>query len=144
MVLQVENMPDEEERWGISMSYKGSAIGPQDDGVQDVIPLTPSKLKSSKFSPRSVGKRALSQFFSLTGTGGSSSPLKSTIRSPMKVLANILKRSSTTNTALETQDNDAGSSRSLSDTNSLCSSAMFGASEAEDEDATRLTSEMQA
>ncbi len=147
MALQADNTPDEEERRGISGSYKGSAMGPQDDGDEDVIPLTPSKLNSSNFSPRSLGKRA-SRFFSLTGTGGSSSPLKSTIRSPRKVLASILKRSSTTTTTttttLETQDNDNGSSHSPSETDSPSFSAIFGPSETDDEDETRFTSEMQA
>ncbi len=146
MALQAENTPDEEEREDISGSYKGSGVGPQHDGDQDVIPLTPSKLRSSNFSPRSLGRRA-TRFFSLTGTGGSSSTLKSTIRSPGKVLASILKRSSTTTTtttAFETQDDDDGSSsHSPSKTDSLCSSAIFGPSETDDEDETKFTSEMQ-
>ncbi len=144
MALQAEHMPGEVERRGISVSCNGSAIGHQDDSIQDMIPSTPSKLKSSKFSPRAVGMRALSQFYSLTGTGSLSSPLKSNIRSPRKVVASILKRSSTTTTALERQNNDAGSSRSSSDADSLCSSAMFGMYESEDEEGTMLTSEMQA
>ncbi len=145
MALQAENMHDEEERGGISGSYKGSATGPQYDDDQDVIPLTPSKLKSSKFSPRSVKMRALTQFFSLTGTSSSSSPVKSAIQSPRKFFASILKRPSTTTTASETQDSDNdGSSHSPSDTDSLCSSAIFGPSVSDDEDVTRFTSEMQA